>query len=358
MLFRKFPLLLAAGAVLLFSEVVFAAQYRFKPPVNLGPPINTTFSERDPFITADGQKLFFVTSYPEGNLDIWMSTWNGTNWGTPVNCGPNINSGLNEWSPSTSPTGDTLYFIAFGRPGGYGGWDVWMSEWDSTLQQWGPAQNMGPVINTPALDWCPEISRDGQTIYYATNGYFHPQGQALFVSQWNGSSWETPQALPDYINNSATEERPSLTADEKTMYFVRWIANYGPSIRVTEKDAFGNWSEPVLLDTNINHPSGPTGDPGITPNGRILYFSSDRAGGVGSGTADIWVAERIILGDLNLDGQITPFDVVLELNKVFLDEPYPADEEMGDLNCDGFFTPSDVVLLLLRVYLGTPFPCD
>jgi hypothetical protein len=74
--------------------------------------------------------------------------------------------------------------------------------------------------------------------------------------------------------------------------FVRWIANYGPSIWVTEKDEFGSWSDPVMLDTTINHPSGPTGDPWISADGRFLYFSSDRAGGAGS--ADIWVAERII----------------------------------------------------------------
>lgn len=355
---KRFCLPLAAGVVLFFSGVGLSNQYRFKPPVNLGPPINTTFSERDPFITADGQKLFFVTSWPAGNLDIWMSTWNGTNWGTPVNCGPNVNSGLNEWSPSTSPSGDTLYFIAFGRPGGYGGWDVWFSEWDSALQQWGLAQNMGPVINTFSLDWCPEVSRDGQSIYYTTSGYGHPQGSALYVSHWNGSSWDIPQPLPDHINNTSTEERPSLTADEKTMYFVRDIANYGPSIRVTWKDSSGNWSQSVLLDTTINHPSGPTGDPWISSDGKILYFSSDRAGGVGAGTADIWVAERILPGDLNLDGSISAADVVLELNKVFLGIPFSAPEETGDMNCDGLFTSPDVVLILNWAFLGVLIPCN
>lgn len=289
-------LISTAGLFLLFFTTTAISQYRFKPPVNVGPPINTTFNERDPFITADGQKLFYVTDWPAGNLDIWMSTWNGANWDPPVNCGPNVNSGLNEWSPSTSPNGKRLYFIAFGRPGGQGGWDVWYSDWDEGLQQWGPAQNMGPVINTPVLDWCPEISRNGQALYYTTEGYGHPQGSALYVSRWNGSSWGTPQPLPDHINNTSTEQRPSLTWDEKTMYFVRDIANYGPSIRVTEKDSFGNWSLSILLDTTINHPSGPTGDPWISADGRFLYFSSDRTGGVGPGTADIWVAERIIEG--------------------------------------------------------------
>jgi Tol biopolymer transport system component len=293
---RKFCLLFAAGGILLFFGAAQATQYRFKPPVNLGPPINTTFNERDPWITADGQKLFFASDYPDGNGDIWMSTWSGTNWGTPVNCGPNVNSGLIEWSPSTSPNGKRLYFIAFGRPGGYGGWDVWYSDWDEGLQQWGAAQNMGPVINTPVLDWCPEVSRNGQGLYYTTEGYGHGCGGALYVSRWNGSSWNTPEPLPLHINQTCTEDRPSLTVDEKTMYFVRQTVDYqGRSIWVTEKDSFGNWSQPVILDSLINsfYPNN-SSDPAISPDGRFLYFASGRSGGVGiDGTADIWVVERI-----------------------------------------------------------------
>ena len=64
-----------------------------------------------------------------------------------------------------------------------------------------------------------------------------------------------------------------------------------------------------------------------------------------------------MLGDLNLDSQLTPTDVVLELNKVFLDESFPAAPQIGDLNCDNLFTPADVVLILYRVFAGIPFPC-
>ena len=69
------------------------------------------------------------------------------------------------------------------------------------------------------------------------------------------------------------------------------------------------------------------------------------------------MAVRLLPGDLNLDKQLTPTDLVLEINKVFLDEPYPALERIGDLNCDTIFSPTDVVLLLSGVFLGKPFPC-
>lgn len=342
---------------LFFSEITLAEQYRFKPPVNLGPPINTTLVETDPFVTPDGQKLFFVRTVG-GNDDIYMSVWSDTGWGVPVNLGPNVNSGVSEWSPSLSPDGRKLYFTAYGRPGSLGGWDFWFCEWDSALQQWGPAQNLGPVINSAYIDWRGKISYDGQSLYYMTNGKGHIQGSALYISRWNGNSWTNPVPLPDNINNTATEEYPSLTLDENVMYFVRWYDH--PSIYATQKNFDGSWSNPVQLDSVVNDFNfyGSSG-PCVTPDGRNLYFGSSRSGGYG--LYDIWVAERIIsiiFGDLNQDGLITIADVVLEINKVFLDEPFPADPEMGDLNCDGLFAPSDVVLLLNRALLGRPFPCN
>jgi len=285
-----FGVFLLAGADSATTE-----EFKFKPPVNVGPPINSEWTERDPYITADGQKLFFCSNRPggSGSMDVWMSTWNGSTWGTPVNCGPNVNSALIEWSPSLSLDGKKLYFNAFGRPGSQGGWDVWTSTWDSVAQQWGPAQNLGPPINTVAVDWCPRLSYNGQSLYYTTNGYYHPQGSAFFVSHWNGSSWDLPQPLPNIINNTSTEERASLTLDEKTMYFGRY--NSYPRIFVTQKGMGGEWGEPIELDTSINSSSG-TGDPAITPDGRELYFASGRSGGIGPpGSGDIWVAERIIV---------------------------------------------------------------
>ena len=338
-----------------------AEQFRFKPPINLGPPVNTTLGEGDPYVTADGQKLFFVREIG-GNADIYMSIWSDTNWSEPVNLGANVNSGTHEWSPSLSPDGKKLYFTAFGRPGSLGGWDIWCSTWDSIQQQWGPAQNLGSVINTPRVDWTAKISYNGQSLYYMSNGKGHIQGQALYSSQWNGTAWTSPIPFPDNISNTATEERPSLTHDENTMYFVRWLVIYGGShqaICVTEKNPLGGWSNPVVLDSTVNffnyYGSGSSG-PSITPDGRKLYFASSRTGGVGD--YDIWMAERIILGDLNLDGRITLIDVMLELNKVFLSEVFPADIEMGDLNCDSLYSPADVVLILLKLYLYQPFPCN
>lgn len=68
------------------------------------------------------------------------------------------------------------------------------------------------------------------------------------------------------------------------------------------------------------------------------------------GGCDIWMVGRILSGDLNLNSQLTTADIVLELNKVFSDESFPAPVAAGELNCDGQFSPTDVVLILWLVF--------
>lgn len=61
-------------------------------------------------------------------------------------------------------------------------------------------------------------------------------------------------------------------------------------------------------------------------------------------------------GDLNRDGILSPTDVVLELNCVFL-ATGSCSLGLVDLNCDGACTPTDVVLILNLVFLGVSLPC-
>ena len=48
-----------------------------------------------------------------------------SNWSPPVNLGPVINSPLGDGNPAISKDGLTLYF-ASNRPGGVGGNDIWL----------------------------------------------------------------------------------------------------------------------------------------------------------------------------------------------------------------------------------------
>ncbi len=104
-------------------------------PVILGPPVNSTFGEEYPCISFDGLTLFFSSASfasPRpggfGDSDIWMTTrkTRDDEWGEPVNLGPTVNTSYTERAPSISADGSMLYF-ASNQSGTVGGarLDLW-----------------------------------------------------------------------------------------------------------------------------------------------------------------------------------------------------------------------------------------
>src|SRR5262249_6104396 len=83
-----------------------------------------------------------------------------TDWSTPVNLGPTINTTFNESGAALSEDGLSLYFNS-NRPGGVGGPDIWVSQRDSVDDEWGAPVNLGPTINTTSAETVPAFSRDG-----------------------------------------------------------------------------------------------------------------------------------------------------------------------------------------------------
>jgi hypothetical protein len=103
----------------------------WESPVNLGPPVNSSFQEGSVSISADGLALFFISNRPGGYglHDIWM-TWRTTthdSWNTPINLGPTVNTSSREGSPGISADGLELYFDDFELPAWdkVSGFDLW-----------------------------------------------------------------------------------------------------------------------------------------------------------------------------------------------------------------------------------------
>ncbi|MDH3423580.1 MAG: hypothetical protein OEN00_11355 [Gemmatimonadota bacterium] len=132
-------------------------------------PISTDAgNEHCPMLLQDGQTLCFA-SLREGGYggsDIWCSLLDEDgNWQDPVNQGPNINTAAEEFHFMEDKDG-RVYFTS-GRPGGFGGMDIWASErlTDETgPDAWDLAQNLGVLINTPSADMCPALLPDGETM--------------------------------------------------------------------------------------------------------------------------------------------------------------------------------------------------
>lgn len=107
-----------------------------------------------------------------------------------------------------------------------------------------------------------------------------------------GSDWSPPIHLDAPINSEFGELGGSFSPDGMSMYFGsdRPGGPGGFDIFVTRREC-GEcpWTEPIRLGDNINS-SGGDGFAAFSQDGRMLIFSSARAGGFGG--EDLWLAWR------------------------------------------------------------------
>lgn len=120
--------------------------------VPLPEPINSAYLDCCPVVSADGNTLYFSTDRPGGygNDDLYVTTYSGGAWSTPVNLGATVNSAAAECPRWLSADGNTLLFISW-RDGGQGECDLWTTT--KSGGTWGAPVNLGPNINTAANEW-------------------------------------------------------------------------------------------------------------------------------------------------------------------------------------------------------------
>lgn len=262
-------------------------------PKNLGEGVNTWMSEYYPSITVDGQQLLFtreVQTDPSkrGQEDFFISEWDGEHW-RPARAMSHINTPGNEGAPAISPDGQTMVFTAcdfYGSYGperdGYGSCDLFYTY--KMGNGWARAQNMGSKINTAHWESQPSISADGKTLYFVRGNRNPAQRNSnIYMSQLNDDGeWESPIKLSATINTERNEESVLIHPDGKTLYF---SSNGHPgmggldifkSTRIGENE----WTTPE----NVGYPINTSGDENsllVSPMGDIAFFASDRPGGYG-----------------------------------------------------------------------------
>ncbi len=189
--------------------------------LNAGPPLNTPENEGAQSISSDGKQMFFTACGREdsyGMCDIYFSEKKGDNWTVPRNLGPAVNTKYSEKQPSISPDGRALYFTS-NRPGGKGKYDLWVSHKNET-GKWQTAINLGDSINTSQIDQSPFIHPDNKSLYFSSDGWPGLGGFDLFVSRKNkNSGWSNPRNLGYPINTHHHEEGLIVNARGNKAYF-------------------------------------------------------------------------------------------------------------------------------------------
>ena len=250
-----------------------------------------------------------------------------SDWSAPVNLGPVINSGFYDYHASVSKNGLSLYF-ASDRPGGFSDpnedlADLYVSQRASVNDPWGTPENLGATVNSAWGDGRPVLSRDEHYMFFQSN---RPGagGADIWVS-WRPHThddfgWQPPVILGSGVNSDAIDAGPAYLENEGGAPQL-----YFNSFRLGTSDIF--LSElmadgsfgPAQLVTEL---SGPAADaqPSIRHDGLEIFFHSNR-----SGSLDLWVATRAS----TLAPWSTPVNLGSTINTKY-DERFPSISPDGE----------------------------
>jgi len=297
-------------------------------PVRLPPPINSPSTELAPALTAD-DRLLFASDRPGGfgGLDLYWTERRGDStivrsFGTPVN------SQESETQATISPDGSTLVFTSVGRsdellaPGAaYPRGDLYLSR--RTGASWSPPIHLSAPINSPAAECCAAFDKRGAYLYFSSERNFtldqrhdspgltreslerglgdilNGGGNLFRVSALELGTFERRAMAPDTlpvlvgpgtISTAANEFGGTLSPDGTEIFFSRSVPRSYAYAIFGSRLSSGHWSAPEVVPFSGHYRDF---DPVFAPDGRRMYFISDRpVDGRRPTNYDIYVIER------------------------------------------------------------------
>ncbi|MGY3087449.1 outer membrane protein OmpA-like peptidoglycan-associated protein [Hymenobacter sp. UYAg731] len=267
---------------------------------NLGPTINTQFSEHSPVISSDDKLLIFtsrgenvtgatgsvsdkknksVAADGEYYEDIFESTRvDDENWQKPRSLSGVLNGKGHDASTQLFDNDTKLLMYRNDNNG-----DIFVS--DKSGGDWSAPKPLDGNINSKAYEGDAFISPDGLTLTFATGKYSEDGTLDLYQSTRTsmGSDWGPAKSLGANINTKYDDDSPYMSKDGKTLYFSSRGHNTmgGYDIFKSDYDEAGRKWGPAQ---NMGYPVNTPDDDSyyrLSPDGSYAYLSSYRIGGYG-----------------------------------------------------------------------------
>lgn len=204
------------------------------------------------------------------------------------NAGPQINSVYPDYVPVVSSDESMILFTSRrsnttgGRINTDGQYfeDIYLSTKEKD-GKWSEPIQLGKPINTKDHDACIGLSPDGKVLFL----YKDTGGGDIYISTIEGNdpkNWSKPEKIPGAVNTEYWEGSASLSPDGKILYFSSdKEGGYGGSdLYKSTKSADGSWGSPVNLGPTLNTPYDEDA-PQIHSDGVTLFFSSRGHDGIG-----------------------------------------------------------------------------
>jgi Tol biopolymer transport system component len=186
------------------------------------------WSNSDPHTTIDGRRVFFISNRPlpgdtgqatRESYDVWYADRDARgNWGDAQHLIAGFNDPTgNEWSPAVAANGN-MYFGSNKLQGGRGDQDLWVSRFSSGAYD--APENLGDSINTRGGEIEPWIAPDESYLIFSAGRRADSVGKYdLYIATRRDGVWQKARALAQPINTPWWEFNPSVSPDGKWLYF-------------------------------------------------------------------------------------------------------------------------------------------
>ena len=295
---------------------------------NLGANINSEYSDYYPFVTSNESLIIYNTKRPEKNAEklengnysnsIYISKVNNGEYmkaspvGAPINAG---NSGMEVIGLSENGENLLLYM-----PEGLGKGNIFISKLDAHAEYSKP-EKLDAKINSGGDEIAASISSDGNTLYFASNRKGGIGGTDIYICKKAGKKWSEPKNAGTEINTPYDEDFPNISPNGKILYFSSKGHTSMGGYDIF-KSNYNETTNTFSSSKNLGYPINTTDDDmnfRISNNAKYGYIASAKAGGLGD--FDIY---RVTFNEVESDysvviGQFsTNYNVDLNYNDVFI----------------------------------------
>lgn len=210
----------------------------------------------------------------------------------PENLGSAVNSEYSEYWPALSVDEEILMFTVLLPVETISGPPIALQEdfyYSNRVNgTWEPRKAAGAPLNTPDNEGAQTMTADGKTLWFTACNRLGGMGMCdIYYSTLENGKWTSPKNAGSPINSRYSEKHPAISADGRILYFTSnrpgGLGDF--DIWMSEKKG-GTWSNPVNLGDSVNT-GGLEQSPFIHPDQRSLYFSS--TGWPGMGRGDLFV---------------------------------------------------------------------
>lgn len=220
--------------------------------------------------TPDGKTVYLA----DGTTICFSKKVNGK-WAKPA-VAP-FSGHWKDWDPAFSPDGKRLIFVS-NRPADTAtdqskpqkNHHLWYVEHLSG-DQWSKPKHLDAPVNLYGFnDYGPSVSSLG-TVCFCSRGRDGNKGMGGYYAKWMGDHYDKPKLLS--LNGNSEIYDPFIAPDER---YILFVSNGDLYISYRQRN---EWSQGQKLGPEVNNGKG-NSDPYISPDGKMLYYSQDKAPGI------------------------------------------------------------------------------